>query len=77
MNEPVIFGKDGLPKGKGYPKKNYRNENGVLLKRCTDCGRFYRLHRFYIFHYVRDGEQRRAYRSWCKFCMSEDTVNEP
>lgn len=73
MNGPILkLGENGLPTGTGRPKKNYRNEDGVLLKKCSHCGNFYRLHRFYTLRFVRGGKRYETYQAWCKFCMSKN-----
>lgn len=69
-NLRIKFGDDGLPVGR--KKLNYRTENGVLQKRCSHCGKFYRLNYFYSLKYQRNGIEHETLQSWCKFCMIED-----
>ena len=72
MNEPVLkLGENGIPTGAGRPKKNYRNEGGGILKKCSHCGKFYKLNRFYALRYTRNDKPYETYQAWCKFCMSE------
>lgn len=73
----VALGKDGLPIGRR--KLNYRNENGILYKRCTHCGRFFRLNYFYLLKYRRNGKGYETLQSWCKFCMviTNNKKNKP
>ena len=63
----ITLGSDGLPVGRR--KENYMNVDGVLQKRCTHCGKHYRLNYFYPLKYRRDGKEHETLQSWCKFCM--------
>ncbi len=63
----ITLGNDGLPVGRR--KNNYMNIDGVLHKRCTHCGQYFRLNYFYPLKYRRNGEIRETLQSWCKFCM--------
>lgn len=63
----IILGSDGLPVGRR--KSNYMNIDGVLHKRCTHCGQYFRLSYFYPLKYRRKGEALETLQSWCKFCM--------
>lgn len=63
----LTLGNDGLPIGR--TKTNYHNQNGVLHKRCTHCGKFFRLNYFYPLKYRRNGKEYETLQSWCKFCM--------
>ena len=63
----IVLGSDGLPVGRR--KNNYMNIDGVLHKRCTHCGQYFRLSYFYPLKYRRKGEARETLQSWCKFCM--------
>lgn len=63
----ITLGNDGLPVGRR--KSNYMNIDGVLHKRCTHCGKYFRLKYFYPLKYRRNGEIHESLQSWCKFCM--------
>jgi len=59
----IVLGSDGLPVGRR--KNNYMNIDGVLHKRCTHCGQYFRLNYFYPLKYRRKGETRETLQSWC------------
>lgn len=63
----ITLGNDGLPVGRR--KSNYMNIDGILHKRCTHCGKYFRLKYFYPLKYRRNGEIHESLQSWCKFCM--------
>lgn len=62
----ITLGNDGLPIGR--MKANYQNQNGVLYKRCSHCGKYFRLNYFYALKYRRNGKEHETLQSWCKFC---------
>lgn len=57
----IVLGSDGLPVGRR--KNNYMNIDGVLHKRCTHCGQYFRLSYFYPLKYRRKGEIRETLQS--------------
>lgn len=62
----ITLGNDGLPIGR--QKRNYTTIDGKLYKRCTHCGKMYRLNYFYPLKYKRNGKNYETLQSWCKFC---------
>lgn len=66
----IRLGNDGLPIGR--KRSNYSNIDGVLHKRCTHCGKHYRLSYFYSLKFRRNGAEHETLQSWCKFCMATE-----
>ncbi|WP_300701277.1 hypothetical protein [Bacteroides sp.] len=63
----LTLGDDDLPIGR-RKKGNYMSIGGVLHKRCSHCGQFFRLNYFYPLKYTRNGKRFETLQSWCKFC---------
>ncbi|MFS2921461.1 hypothetical protein AAHJ11_01490 [Bacteroides sp. 90-K9/2] len=41
------------------------------MKRCTHCGNYFYLNRFYNRIVVRKGKEYHLLTSWCRMCMSQ------
>lgn len=47
------------------------DDSGREMKRCTHCGNYFYLNRFYNRIVVRKGKEYHLLTSWCRMCMSQ------
>ena len=53
------------------PRNRIIDDSGREMKRCTHCGNYFYLNRFYNRIVVRKGKEYHLLTSWCRMCMSE------
>ena len=53
------------------PRNRIIDDSGREMKRCTHCGNYFYLNRFYNRIVVRKGKEYHLLTSWCRMCMSQ------
>ncbi len=68
-------GEDNYCKGCTLIRRKPRNRmfdvDGREMKKCTHCGRYFYLNRFYASSIISHGKKYRRLSSWCRMCISE------
>lgn len=53
------------------PRNRWRDASGLEMKRCTRCGKYFYLNRFYKRVVTRKGKKYNLWTSWCRMCTSK------
>ncbi len=53
------------------PRNRIIDDSGREMKKCTHCGNYFYLNRFYNRIVVRKGKEYHLLTSWCRMCMSQ------
>ena len=68
-------GEDNYCKGCTLIRRKPRNRKidagGREMKKCTHCGHYFYLNRFYANTITSHGKKYRCLSSWCRMCMSQ------
>lgn len=68
-------GEDDCCKGCTLVRRKPRNrifdEQGNEMKKCTHCGKYFYLNRFYLNTVTSHGKKYKCYSSWCRMCTSQ------